>query len=38
MFRKTGASLLHHHGKTGRQLCDWLGHHDPAFTVRTYVG
>jgi hypothetical protein len=20
------------------QLADWLGHHDPAFTVATYVG
>jgi Phage integrase family len=28
-FRRTAASLLHHHGKSGRQVCDWLGHHDP---------
>jgi integrase len=38
MFRKTAASLIHDNGKTGRQLADWLGHHDPAFTIRTYVG
>jgi hypothetical protein len=38
MFRKTAATLLHHHGKSGRQLCGWMGHHDPAFTIRTYVG
>jgi integrase len=38
LFRKTAASLLHAHGKSGRQLCDWLGHHDPAFTINTYVG
>jgi Phage integrase family len=38
MFRKTAASLIHDSGKSGRQLADWLGHHDPAFTIRTYVG
>jgi hypothetical protein len=38
MFRKTAASLLHSNNKTGRQLADWLGHYDPAFTIRTYVG
>jgi integrase len=38
MFRRTAATILHHHGKSGRQLSDWLGHHDPAFTIRTYVG
>jgi integrase len=38
MFRKTAASLLHGNNKTGRQLADWLGHYDPAFTIRTYVG
>ena len=37
-IRRTAASLLHGSGKTGRQLADWLGHHDPAFSVRTYVG
>jgi hypothetical protein len=35
---ETAARLLHHHGKSGRQLADWLGHQDPAFTVATYVG
>jgi integrase len=38
MFRKTAASQLHHAGKSGRQLATWLGHHDPAFTIKTYVG
>jgi integrase len=38
MFRRTAASLIHDSGKTGRQLADWLGHHDPAFSIRTYVG
>jgi hypothetical protein len=38
MFRRTAASLLHNNNKTGRQLADWLGHYDPAFTIRTYVG
>jgi integrase len=38
MFRKTAGSLLHAEGKSGRQLADWLGHHDPAFTIRSYVG
>ena len=38
-FRRTLASLVHESGKkSSRQLCDWLGHYDPAFTVRTYVG
>jgi integrase len=38
-FRHTLGSLIHEHGaKSDRQLCDWLGHHDPAFTVREYVG
>jgi hypothetical protein len=38
-FRRTLGSLVHDGGhKTDRQLCDWLGHHDPAFTVREYVG
>lgn len=37
-FRHTCGSLLHEARKTDRQLCDWLGHADPAFTVRTYVG
>jgi integrase len=38
MFRKTAASLIHGSGKTGRQLADWLGHGDPSFSIRTYVG
>jgi hypothetical protein len=38
MFRKTAASLIHDSGKTGHQLADSLGHHDPAFSMRTYVG
>jgi len=38
VFRKTAASLLHDSGKSDRVLSDWLGHHDPAFTLRTYVG
>ncbi len=38
-FRRTLASVVHGSGaKSSRQLCDWLGHHDPAFTVREYVG
>ncbi len=37
-FRHYAASVQHHHGKSARQVCDWLGHHDPAFTLRTYVG
>jgi Phage integrase family len=38
LFRRTAASLLHQHGKSVRQLADWLGHHDPSFTMRWYVG
>jgi integrase len=38
-FRRTFGSLVHASGqKTDRQLCDLLGHHDPAFTMRVYVG
>jgi integrase len=38
-FRRTLGSLIHDQGaKSDRQLSDWLGHHDPAFTVREYVG
>ena len=38
-FRRTLGSLIHDGGhKTDRQLSDWLGHHDPAFSVREYVG
>ena len=38
MFRRTAATLLHLHGNTARQLSDWLGPDDAAFTMRTYVG
>jgi integrase len=38
-FRRTLASVVHESGtKSSRQLSDWLGHADPAFTVREYVG
>jgi integrase len=37
-FRHTCASMLFHSGRNIRQVSDWLGHHDPAFTMRTYVG
>jgi integrase len=36
-FRHTCASLLFESGKNIRQVSDWLGHADPAFTLRTYV-
>lgn len=36
-FRHTCASMLFEGGKNIRQVCDWLGHADPAFTLRTYV-
>ena len=36
-FRHTCASLLFEAEKNVRQVADWLGHADPAFTVRTYV-
>jgi integrase len=36
-FRHTCASLLIENGKTIRQVSEWLGHSDPAFTLRTYV-
>jgi integrase len=36
-FRHTCASMLFESGKNVRQVCDWLGHSDPAFTLRTYV-
>jgi hypothetical protein len=38
-LRNTLGSLLHERSdKSDRQLCDWLGHHDPAFSVRRYTG
>jgi integrase len=36
-FRHTCASLLFDQGKNVRQVAEWLGHADPAFTLRTYV-
>jgi integrase len=36
-FRHTCASLLFDSGRNIRQVCDWLGHADPAFALRSYV-
>ena len=36
-FRHTCASMLFDGGKNVRQVSEWLGHADPAFTMRTYV-
>ena len=36
-FRHTNASLLFDGGKNIRKVSAWLGHADPAFTLRTYV-
>jgi hypothetical protein len=36
-FRHTCASLLFAAGKNVKQVQEWLGHHDAAFTLRTYV-
>ena len=36
-FRHTCASLLFAAGKDLKQVQHWLGHHDPAFTLSTYV-
>jgi integrase len=36
-FRHTCASLLFEEGKNIKQVSAWLGHADPAFTLRTYV-
>ena len=36
-FRHTCASLLFENGKNIKQVSVWLGHADPAFTLRTYV-
>jgi hypothetical protein len=36
-FRHTYASLLFEEGRNIRQVSEWLGHADPAFTLRTYV-
>ncbi|WP_285439702.1 hypothetical protein [Streptomyces sp. ISL-11] len=36
-FVNTFASIVLHAGETIIQLAAWLGHSDPAFTLRTYV-
>ncbi len=36
-FRHTCASLLFAAGRDVKQVQEWLGHADPAFTLRTYV-
>ena len=36
-FRHTCASMLFRDGKNIKQVQVWLGHADPAFTLRTYV-
>jgi integrase len=36
-FRHTCASLLFEEGRNVKQVSEWLGHADPAFTLRTYV-
>jgi integrase len=36
-FRHTCASLLFEEGRNVKQVAEWLGHTDPAFTLRTYV-
>ena len=36
-FRHTCASMLFDGGKNVRQVSEWLGHADPAFTMRVYV-
>jgi integrase len=36
-FRHTCASLLFEQGRNLAQVSKWLGHADPAFTLRTYV-
>jgi integrase len=36
-FRHTCASMLFEEGRNVKQVADWLGHSDPAFTLRTYV-
>jgi integrase len=36
-FRHTCASLLFADGKNVKQIQTWLGHADPAFTLRTYI-
>jgi integrase len=36
-FRHTCASMLFEAGKNPKQVQVWLGHHDPGFTLKTYV-
>lgn len=36
-FRHTCASILFERGANAVQVQRWLGHHDPAFTLKTYV-
>lgn len=37
VLRHTFASVVLHEGETIGRLAEWLGHADPAFTLRTYV-
>jgi integrase len=37
VFRHTCASLLFDAGRDIKQIQEWLGHHDPGFTLSTYV-
>jgi integrase len=37
VLRHTFASVVLAGGETITKLADWLGHADPAFTLRTYV-
>lgn len=36
-LRHTCASMLFAQGRNVKQVAEWLGHADPAFTLRTYV-
>lgn len=36
-LRHTCASLLFEQGRNVRQVAEWLGHADPAYTLRTYI-
>lgn len=37
-FRKTVATRLHENGVYASRISDQLGHADPSFTIRTYIG